>query len=61
MAALLDRDKSVISGHGRNVFSSKELERVATVAKSATVQLEGGRDVVREVEFFNLDAMLSVG
>jgi hypothetical protein len=55
------RDKSAISRHLRDVFDSGELERAATVARSATVQREGGRDVVRQIEFFNLDAMLSVG
>ncbi|MDP4013482.1 MAG: virulence protein RhuM/Fic/DOC family protein [Candidatus Nanopelagicales bacterium] len=61
VAELFDRDKSVISRHLRNVFESGELERAATVAKNATVQTEGGRGVVREIEFFNLDAILSVG
>ena len=61
MAELFGRDKSVISRHLRNVFASGELEREATVAKNATVQQEGDREVTREVEFFNLDAILSVG
>ena len=61
LAELFGRDKSVISRHLRNVFASGELERTATVAKNATVQREGERDVVREIEFFNLDAILSVG
>lgn len=61
MAELFGRDKSVISRHLRNVFTSGELERRATVARNATVQREGGREVVREVEFYNLDAILSVG
>src|SRR2546426_4755822 len=61
MAELFGRDKSVISRHVRNVFASGELERGATVAKNATVQREGGREVAREVEVFNLDAILSVG
>ncbi len=61
MADLFGRDKSVISRHLRNVFTSGELEREATVARNATVQFEGGRQVVREIEFFNLDAILSVG
>ena len=61
MAELFGRDKSVISRHLRNVFASGELERSATVAKNARVQREGGRDVTREIEFFNLDAILSVG
>jgi prophage maintenance system killer protein len=61
MAELFGRDKSVISRHLHNVFRSGELERQATVAKNATVQFEGGREVTRDVEFFNLDAILSVG
>jgi len=61
MAELFNRDKSVISRHLRNVFRSGELAREATVAKNATVQREGERDVVREIEFYNLDAILSVG
>jgi prophage maintenance system killer protein len=61
MAELFGRDKSVISRHLRNVFDSGELEREATVAKSATVQREGDRKVIREIEHFNLDAILSVG
>lgn len=61
MAELFGRDKSVISRHLDNVFKSKELLRTSTVAKTATVQREGGRDIVRKLEYFNLDAILSVG
>jgi prophage maintenance system killer protein len=61
MAKLFRRNKSVISRHLRNIFISKELNRKSTVAKNATVQKEGGRQVVREIEYFNLDAILSVG
>ena len=61
MAELFGRDKSVISRHLRSVFTSGELDREATVAKNATVQREGDREVVREVEYFNLDAIISVG
>ena len=61
MAQLFGRDKSVVSRHLRNVFASGELERAATVAKNAIVQIEGGRTVTREVEFFNLDVIISVG
>lgn len=61
MTELFGRDKSVISRHLRKIFQSGELEREATVAKNATVQNEGGREVVREIEFFNLDAIISVG
>ena len=61
LAALFGRDKSVISRHLRNVFASGELERGATVAKNATVQREGEREVVRNIEYYNLDAIISVG
>ncbi|WP_284155333.1 RhuM family protein [Sulfuricystis multivorans] len=61
IADLFERDKSVISRHLHNIFVSGELEREATVAKNATVQREGGRQVVREIEYYNLDAIISVG
>jgi len=58
---LFDRDKSVISRHLRNIFETGELCREATVAFFATVQNEGGRHVERQIEYFNLDVILSVG
>jgi hypothetical protein len=61
MAELFQVDKSGISRHLKNVFETRELERGATVAKFATVQREGGREVIRQVEYFNLDAIISVG
>ena len=61
IAELFGRDKSVISRHLKNIFASEELEETSTVAKNATVQIEGNREVVREVEYFNLDAIISVG
>ncbi|HEB5661621.1 TPA: virulence factor [Mannheimia haemolytica] len=47
MADIFGRDKSVISRHLRNIYQEGELEREATVAKNATVQIEGAREVVR--------------
>lgn len=61
IADLFGRHKSVISRHLASIFQSGELTRKETVAKTATVQLEGNRSVTRDVEFFNLDAILSVG
>ena len=58
---LFQRDKSVVSRHIRNVFKEEELVREATVAKYATVQTEGGREVERAIEYFNLDVIISVG
>ena len=61
MAELFQRDKSVISRHIKNVFEEGELAQEGTVAKSATVQMEGSKRVSREIEFYNLDVIISVG
>ncbi|MGI6395307.1 MAG: RhuM family protein [bacterium] len=61
IAALFNRDKSVISRHLRNIYKEGELSFEATVAKNATVQIESGRKVKRDIEYYNLDAILSVG
>ena len=61
IADLFGRDKSVISRHIRNIFQSGELEQRATVAKIATVQKEGEREVIREIDHYNLDMILSIG
>ena len=61
IADLFERDKSVISRHLKNIYESNELVREATVAKNATVQVEGARRVQRVVDFYNLDVILSVG
>lgn len=61
MSKLFGRDKSVISRHLSNIFKSNELEPEATVANFATVQKEGEREIERVVEYFNLDAIISVG
>jgi death-on-curing family protein len=61
IAELFGRDKSVISRHIRNIFKTKELNRASTVAKIATVQVEGKREITRKIEYFNLDVILSVG
>ena len=61
LASLFQRDKSVISRHIKNVFDEGELSAQGTVAKFATVQTEGGKAVNRDIEFFNLDVIISVG
>lgn len=61
MAELFDRDKSTISRHVKNIFAEGELAREATVAKFATVQQEGSRQVERDLDFYNLDVIISVG
>lgn len=59
MARLFDRDKSVISRHIKNAFE-EELDN-STVANFATVQKEGTREVTRNIEYYNLDMIISVG
>ena len=58
---LLDRDVKTIGKHISNVFKEKELEKNSTIANFATVQKEGGREVTRDVEYYNLDVVISVG
>ena len=60
MATLFDRDKSVISRHIKNAFE-EELDRSSTVAKFATVQKEGAREITRNIDYYNLDVIISVG
>ncbi len=61
IAEVFGRDKSVISRHIKDIFNTGELSYKATVAKNATVQMEGNRTVTREVEYYNLDVIISVG
>lgn len=61
LAQLFGRDKSVISRHLKNIYNSQELDFEATVAKNATVQNEAKREVKRTIEYYNLDAIISVG
>lgn len=61
MAELFQRNKSTISRHIRGVFDSGELEADSTVAFFATVQQEGGRSVIRDIAYYNLDVIISVG
>ncbi len=61
IAELFDTDKSGISRHIKSVYKSGELQRKSTVAKIATVQIEGLRQIKRNIEYYNLDVILSVG
>lgn len=61
MVELFDRDKSVISRHIGNIYKERELDKSSTVAKIATVQKEGEREIKRDIEYFNLDVIISVG
>lgn len=61
MASLFDVSKSTISEHLTNIYDSNELEKEATVREFRTVQIEGTREVSRNLEYYNLDAIISVG
>lgn len=61
MAALFDVQKAAISKHLKNIFACGELDAAATVSKMETVQTEGSRTVSRQLEHYNLDAIISVG
>ena len=60
MSELFNRDKSVVSRHIKNAME-EELDNLPTVAKFATVQKEGDREVKRDIEYYNLDVIISVG
>ncbi len=61
MAELFGKDVRTISEHLINIFDEKELIPEATIRKFRIVQMEGNRDVTREVDFYNLDAIIAVG
>ena len=61
LAELFDKNKSTISRHIKNAFAEGELTVDSTVAKFATVQKEGNRNIQRQIEYYNLDVIISVG
>jgi hypothetical protein len=61
MAELFGVDRSVITKHLANVYEEGELDPEATSAKIAQVRLEGVREVTRQIEHYNIDAVISVG
>lgn len=61
MGELFGVAKSTISEHLSNIYQSGELEKDPTVRKIRTVQNEANREVVRNIDFYNLDAIISVG
>ena len=60
LAKLFDRDIKTIGKHINNALK-EELQDVPTVAKFATVQKEGDRKVIRNIEYYNLDMIVSIG
>ena len=61
MAELFDVEQPAIAKHLINIYNEKELDKNSTYSKMELVQKEGNRNVKRKVEFYNLDAIISVG
>ena len=61
MAELFGVDRTSIVRHIRNIYKSEELEEPSTCAKNAQVRIEGQRQIVREIPYYNLDMIISVG
>ena len=58
---LFDSSKANISEHITHIFGSGELDAASTVRKFRTVRTEGNRQVEREIDFYNLDVIISIG
>ena len=61
MAELFNVDRTSIVRHIRNIYKSEELEENSTCAKNAQVRIEGQRQILREIPYYNLDMIISVG
>ena len=61
MTELFDVNIPVISKHLNNIYKEKELQKNSTISKIEIVQKEGNREVKRNIEFYNLDAITAVG
>lgn len=61
MAQLFDVGVPAISKHLNNIFAEGELRPASTVSKMEIVQVEGDREIKRQLDFYNLDAIISVG
>lgn len=61
LCELFQKSKATVSEHIKNIFEEGELIAMATVRKFRTVQQEGARQVERDIEFYNLDVIISVG
>ena len=61
MCKLYQTSKSNVSEHIKHIFEEEELDKEATVRKFRTVQMEGSRNVEREVEHYNLDMIIALG
>jgi len=61
MSELFDRDVRTINEHLKNLYEEEELDTSATIRKFRIVRMEGAREVSRDIEHYNLEAILAVG
>lgn len=61
MSELFQKDVRTINEHIKNIYSEKELPEESTIRKFRIVQIEGSREVSREIEFYNLEVIIAVG
>ena len=61
MAELFDKDSDTVGLHLKNIYDSEELVENSTTEEYSVVRQEGKRNVSRKIEFYNLDAIISVG
>ena len=61
MAELFGVDRTSVVRHIKNIYATQELDEASTCAKNAQVRLEGSRRIVRDIPFYNLDMVISVG
>ncbi len=61
IAQLFGTQKAAISKHIKNIYGATELSQNRTVSKMETVQIEGGREIKRQIEYYNLDMIISIG
>jgi hypothetical protein len=61
IADLFDKDVRTINEHIQNILNTGELDRNSTIRNFRIVQIEGARNVLRNIDHFNLDMIISVG
>ncbi len=61
MATLFGKGRSTITEHISNIYKEEELEQISTRRNFRQVRIEGNREVERDIEFYNLDVIISVG
>jgi len=61
MSELFEKDTDTIGLHLKNIYKSEELDEFSTTEKYSVVQKEGNRNVKRQINYYNLDAIISVG